>query len=293
MKTIALLSVLFLLGLTNNAKPAESDVIEHLENISVKIKVNDGSGSGTIFTRKDSTGTNDITFIWTCAHLFSHVEDVFSMMFFGQFTTNTPIIDHAIIIQNLFNKDGAVCGSTNRLAKVIKYSDGETGQDLALLQLDGRFFNKDTVIFNLTGKPARIGTPLLTVASPRGKTQSFSRGDISMVGGSSLKGNVLDQTTCVVYPGSSGSGIFTTDGKYVGMVTIMEEPNINFMIPIRRIQEWAKKEHIEWAIDPGVSMPTEKELKSIKIGDLDKKNPSISTNSTLTVTPRNNNSPNH
>lgn len=269
MKILTLVSLLFLLGSTNNVLVAsERNVPEYLESICVKIKVNDGTGSGTAFTRKDWTGTNDVTFIWTAAHLFNHTEDVYSMLFFGQHARTSPIVDHAMVILPIFDKDGAVCGSTNRLAKVIKYSDNEVGQDLALLQLDGVWFNKNSAVFDLSGKPTRIGTKVISCASPYGLTDTYSEGHISMVGGMMLNSNVLDQTSCVVFPGSSGGGMFNEKGLYIGMTTMMRAAGLNFMVPMRRMQEWAKKEHIEWALDPSIPMPSKENFETIRVGDL-------------------------
>lgn len=268
MKTLALLSVLFTLVFTSAyAKSSDKDIPEYLENIAVKIKVNQGSGSGVAFTRKDWTGTNDITFIWTAAHVCKRSENLFSMLFFGQHGTNTPVIDHVQILLNLYDKDGELCGSTNRMARIIKYSDDENGQDLAILVLDGPYFNTNSVIFDLSGKPKRIGTKVISVASPYGFTDTYSEGNISMVGLSTVDINVFDQTSCVVFPGSSGGGIFDTNGVYIGMITVTAGPNINFMIPMRRIHAWAKREGIEWALDPKIPMPSEKEFKTLNIGD--------------------------
>src|ERR1700678_3099976 len=47
-------------------------VPEYLETISVKIENEFGRGSGVLFVRKDSTGTNMVTFVWSVAHLFSN-----------------------------------------------------------------------------------------------------------------------------------------------------------------------------------------------------------------------------
>lgn len=267
LKFLSLLSLLVFLNNTTNAAP--NDVPAYLESIAVKIKVNDGGGSGVAFTRKDWTGTNNITFIWTASHLFSRTDDAFSMIYFGQTGTNAPVVDQATIIQNIYDQNGEVCDSTNRLAKIIKFSDDDTGQDLALLQLDGPFFNTNSAIFDLTDKPRRIGTKLISVASPYGFTDTYSEGNVSMVGGAIMNSNVFDQTSCVIYPGSSGGGVFDSNGIYVGMSTIMKAANLNFMIPIRRIHNWAKQQHLEWALDPKIPMPSEKEYKAIKMVNTD------------------------
>lgn len=243
-----------------------------LQTISVKVKTSDGkggewNGSGVAITRKDSTGTNDVTFIWTAAHLFHHNNNIISIIFFGQSGTNDPIIDHAMLEQPIV-KNGEVIGKTNILAKLIKYSDSVSGHDLAVLKVDGKFFNTNTVTFASDKELPRVGDPLYSVTSPYGEINSFSTGVYSFIG--RMDDYIFDQTTCVIYPGSSGGGIFSPDGKCLGLTTVMRAPSLNYSIPIRRMRKWAKQEHIEWTIDPNFPMPSVDELRKIQIEDIDK-----------------------
>ena len=259
-----LLTTLLVLGLLVclNVK-ATNSIPEYLQSISVKVVVGDGSGSGIAFTRKDAEG-KPITFIWTAAHIFTHHDnDLFSLLV----STNAPGIPTQFAdIQQVIEKNGVVIGKKTKSAKLLKFSDNENGEDLAILKVIGDYFNNNTVIFNLTGNLPRIGQELYSIGSPYGLAQSFSSGYYSFIG-RNMDGILFDQTTCVIYPGSSGGGIFSTDGKYEGMSNVMRASSINFIAPIRRIKKWTEREHIEWTLDPSCPMPSEKELKKLSMYD--------------------------
>ena len=48
-------------------------------------------------------------------------------------------------------------------------------------------------------------------------------------------GTVFDQTTVTAFPGSSGGGVFLTDGKYVGMLVRGAGETFNLIVPVRRM----------------------------------------------------------
>lgn len=250
--------------LLSNVKAAESvSIPEYLQSISVKIVVGDGTGSGIAFTRKDASG-KPVTFIWTAAHIFTHHDtDFFSLIV----STNQPGVPTQFAdIQQVIVKNGAAIGRKTISTKLIKFSDDDNGEDLAILKVNGDFFNTNTVVFDLSGKLPHVGQELYSMGAPYGLAQSFSPGYYSFIG-RNLDGIIFDQTTCVIFPGSSGGGIFSVDGKYEGMSNVMRASAINFIAPIRRIQRWAEREKIEWALDPSCPMPTDKELKKMSMYD--------------------------
>jgi hypothetical protein len=59
------------------------------------------------------------------------------------------------------------------------------------------------------------------------------------------------------------------DGIYIGMLTqgVMQLQGFNFIVPIRRIHDWAKDTKIEWAIDPKVPMPSLAVIDKIPVED--------------------------
>jgi len=245
-----------------NTKAAEP-IPEYLQSISVKVVVGDGTGSGIAFTRKDADGKS-VTFIWTAAHIFTHHDaDFFSVVI----STNHPGVPTQFAdIQQVVIKNGVEIGKKIKSAKLIKFSDDENGEDLAILKVTGEFFNKNTATFDLSGNIPHVNEDLYSMGSPYGLAQSFSRGYYEAIG-RNLDGIIFDQSSCVIFSGSSGGGIFSIDGKYEGMSNVMRASSINFVVPIRRIHQWAIREHIEWALDPNCSMPSEKELKKLSMYD--------------------------
>jgi hypothetical protein len=255
-------AILLFYPITGKSDDSNS-VPEYLQSISVKVVVGDGSGSGIAFTRKDANG-KPITFIWTAAHIFTHHDtDFFSLLV----STNQPGVPTQYAdIQQIIMKNGAMIGMKKKSAKLFKFSDDANGQDLAILIVNGDFFNTNTVVFDLSGKLPHLGQPLYSMGSPYGLAQSFSPGYYSFIG-RNFEGIIFDQTTCVIFPGSSGGGIFNADGKYEGMSNVMRASAINFIAPIRRIQQWVKLENIEWTLDPNIPMPADKDLKKISMYD--------------------------
>jgi hypothetical protein len=78
---------------------------------------------------------------------------------------------------------------------------------------------------------------------------------------------VFDQTTVTAFPGSSGGGVYTKDGRLVGLVLRGAGETFNLIAPVRRIHDWSKRASIEWAVDDEVKMPSEDELKKLPVED--------------------------
>ena len=122
-------------------------------------------------------------------------------------------------------------------------------QDLALLRIVGtnvpgvsiKFFNPRLI--------PPIGTKLLHVGNLLGQyPRSYSEGVLAGLGGPAPEDphNEYDQTTVTDYPGSSGGGVFTADGRYAGMILQWDGPGINFICPVRRMVEWADQNDLLW-----------------------------------------------
>lgn len=241
--------------------------VDHLQKISVTIKCGESTGSGTIFTRKDSTGTNNVSLIWTCGHLVEYLRKERSVI--GKDGTTRKIVEFkdAVIVETVV-ENGRTIGKREYYAEVIKYSKVDDGEDLALLRVRKQDFSTNTVKFYLDNKIPSVGTKVYHVGSIFGEVgaNSLSSGLYSYQG-RLIENKIFDQTTTVVYPGSSGGGIFLKDGRYIGMATRMRGPNANYIVPIRRISIWVKKMNIEWAMDEKVKMPSDEELSKGYVED--------------------------
>ena len=163
-------------------------------------------------------------------------------------------------------------------AKVIKYSDSEEGEDLALLLIRKTGFTDETVEFYKgNSKPVAIGTELYHVGSLLGQvgSNSMTRGIMSQVGRvlnlGSGDGVVFDQTTVTAFPGSSGGGVFLSErageneGQYVGMLVRGAGETFNLIVPVRRLRTYAKANGVGWAVDTDIAVPPLSQILEIPI----------------------------
>jgi len=266
---------------------AEDKLVQHLQDISVTVKspglYGESQGSGVIVTRElkiseDGNETEIVNFVWTAAHVVDNLRTVRTVIENGQQKRIIEFKD-AQIVQELMEK-GRKVGEIKMDAKVIRYSDSEDGEDLCLLMVRKRNFVTASAKFYLEGdKIVPIGTELFHVGSLLGQvgSNSMTRGIMSKVGrvlnlGSS-GGIVFDQTTVTAFPGSSGGGVYFSDrneehaGKYVGMLVRGAGEGFNFIVPVRRMSEWAESVKVQWALDDSVAAPSIEELLEQPIED--------------------------
>lgn len=263
---------LLLVAVSTSAE-ATDPVVKKLQDISVTVKSGTGQGSGTLFTR-ERDGKN-LTFIWTAAHVVDNLRKTREVID-AKTGTKRMVVEFAdaTIVQE-FRQNGRRIGETSLDAKVIRYSDSEQGEDLALLMV--RKVNFDTpensAVFYLEDEAPDIGTEVYHVGSLLGQfgSNSLTTGVISQIGRVlelGANGIVFDQTTATAFPGSSGGGMYRkSDGRYVGMLVRGAGEGFNFIVPSRRLKAWAKEARIEWAIDPSVPVPADAELAKLPIDD--------------------------
>ena len=135
-------------------------------------------------------------------------------------------------------------GTNSWPVKIVSF---DMDHDLALLRVQTNLLVGTSIRFIDPLWAPRIGTKLITYGNIHGRWFTFSDGVLSGVGvKDSTDDYEHDQTTLTVYPGSSGSGAFTIDGRYLGMVSLMNSPGVNFIVPTRRIAEWADDNDLFW-----------------------------------------------
>ena len=175
-------------------------------------------------------------------------------------------------IIKVIRQNGRSVGRLELDAEVLKWSDADDGHDLALLRVRKLNFITDTVKFYLDGKTPRLGTDLWHVGSLLGQmgSNSMTDGIYSQTGRllPQLNKHVFDQTTVAAFPGSSGGGVFLkSDARYIGMLVRGPGETFNLIVPVRRMQAWAKEQNILWALDPKVPMPATDVIKRLDIED--------------------------
>lgn len=269
---LTLASIPILLCLSQQDLLAAS-LAEQLQAISVTIRAvpadasGGAEGSGVLISRKIE-GV-DTTFVWTAGHVVDGLRHTREAYDPSKGMRTIVEFDDARIIQELV-ENGRRVGESQYDAKVVKFSDSEHGEDLALLMVRKRGLAGEGAKFVLADEPVAMGTSLYHVGSLLGQfgANSLTSGILSQVGRVYL-GHVYDQTTVAAFPGSSGGGVFVNDasspdhGKYVGMLVRGAGETFNLIVPVRRMHSWARKSGIEWAIDPSVKTPTLDELNAI------------------------------
>ncbi|NBQ67460.1 MAG: serine protease [Nitrosomonadaceae bacterium] len=261
MKKIA---AIILVALITATTAFSADVSKHLQDVSVTITTGNGSGSGVLFTRTNSN-KEVLTFIWTAAHVVADQRTEREVITAAGSKKTLVEFKDVQMVKNVV-EDGRIIGRLTLDAEVLKYSDADNGEDLALLKVRKKNYINTTVVFVLDREIPGLGAELYHVGSLKGSfgANSMTAGIYSQVG-RILDKKVFDQTTCTAFPGSSGGGVYLKDGRYVGMLVRGAGETFNLIVPIRRIQDWTSKHNLQWALDPKVPMPSDADLLKIPV----------------------------
>ncbi|MBI3336403.1 trypsin-like peptidase domain-containing protein [Candidatus Peregrinibacteria bacterium] len=245
------------------ALPTKAELPSYLQNISVTISAGFAQGSGTLYSR------DGYSFVWTAGHVVDGLRRTREVIDPVSGTRRTLVeFDDAKILTEL-REDGRTVGRVEMDARVLRFSDSNHGDDLAVLQVRKKDFVRATAVFYTDGKIPEIGTDVYHVGSLLGQlgSNSMTKGIVSQLG--RVHENVVyDQTTATAFPGSSGGGVYLEDGRYVGMIVRGAGEGFNLMVPVRRMSTWAKSAKVEWAMDPNVPLPSQDELKKLPVEDV-------------------------
>ena len=132
MKYLLLAVALVALSVGSAFAAEPTSVPDYLQQISVTVKSGDSQGSGTIITRK--MGDDTVSFIWTAGHVVDNLKVVRKVLTANGGERNLIEFKDAEIVQE-FQQNGRRVGETKLDAKVIKFSDANYGDDLALLMV--------------------------------------------------------------------------------------------------------------------------------------------------------------
>ncbi len=210
-----------------------------LQEATVTIRVGnekDGFEYGTgVVKNRDG-----VVFILTCAHAVSALKEC-------KFEQDVQVLKDV-------SEDGRIIGLQVYDAEVIAYSEKE---DLAILRVRKKNAFTKSVVFSKKSDPVPIGAELCHVGSFHGirGSDSFSTGVVSRHG--RVRGtSIFDQSTCTIFPGSSGGGVFLkSNGEYVGMVVRAGGETYNLYIPMRRIYAWADRIGAGFVFDDQIPVP--------------------------------------
>lgn len=236
--------------------PAYGDVYASLYNESVLVIANDNTecGSGVVITR------NGITYVITAGHVVK--DDRGEVNRYDEFgRKSTEIMFRDVFVVQEVMENGDVKGRITTGAEVIRYEPPD-GLDIAVLRLKGKQFAGTNAKFYLEDKTPLPGTPIIHCGSMRGEfgINTFSTGIVAQTG-HQVYGKQLDRSTCTLYPGSSGGGIFLQDGRCIGIATMTTGENLNHFVPIRRIMNWAKIQGLAFLFDERLPVPSYEDIR--------------------------------
>ncbi len=251
-------------------KEEKVNIPTYLQDISVTIHANGSQGSGVISTR------DGVNYVLTAAHVVSDLRKTRPIIDPKTGGARVKIeFDDAKVVKEIYDDEGRSVGRLMMDAEVIRYSDADNGEDLALLRLRKKDFVKVTAKFDCTGTKVPVGTDLIHVGSLLGQmgSNSLTTGVVSQHG-RVVRGTVYDQSTCAAFRGSSGGGIYKkNDGVYVGMIVRGAGETFNLYVPMRRIQKWADRVGVEFALNPDKAVPDEKELRKLPVEEVGGEDP--------------------
>jgi hypothetical protein len=261
---LAFISFLPLIIAADSDDKSISNDLDALRNCSVMVNTKtDTQGTGVVKTRK--IGSRNYHFIWTAGHLITKTENVRTIIDPYKGTPKVIVEYPDVTISKFIVQDGRQVGYLNLHAKIIRYSNRKTGNDLALMVVRAHDVFKKSIEFNDNSVP-EVGAPVWHIGSMDGDTSPVATTDglVSNIG--LIRHNCLyDQITVPALHGCSGGGVFLkSNGKCIGLLlerAINETDTINFIRPTREIRAWAKKAKCLWAVDDTVAVPSIEDIE--------------------------------
>lgn len=159
---------------------------QYLQDISVMVSTSGGSGSGVVVTREmkvkpDSDEKVKINFVWTAAHVIRGSRSVRDAIDATTGQSKKIIEYQPVYIVKHLVENGRKVGEVKMETRVVKYSDADTGHDLALLRVLKTNFIDSSAQFYLEKDLPTVGTPVYHVGSLLGSdgANSLTNGIIS------------------------------------------------------------------------------------------------------------------
>ena len=228
-------------------------VVDDILSASVMVKVPGGNGSGVVFKN------HHYSFVWTAAHVVLECKEKDVPLELSKWEdcwVKQPVC-----------QNGRIVGEDSYLAQVLKFSEI---QDIAILRIKKESWEGRSVKF--AGTLPLIGEEVYHVGSINGKAgfQSVTGGLVNFVGRLRFNCNEdyecgleFDQVTVNAHYGSSGGGIFRkSNGECIGLLTEFLTSKtvgqISCIVPARRLEEFAKINKCEWALDSSILFDPDK-----------------------------------
>lgn len=224
-------------------KTSINEIVHDVRSSTVLIHCSGEAPFGSGMTIK----APDASYVLTAAHVVSPFR-------YTEYEATEPVTKFKpLTVVRYLYKGGKQIGRAGVTAHVIRYSDAEAGEDLALLQLEDKSFATHSVKFYRYDRSAPVGTEVYHCGclKMKGYMITLTSGIISAHDREVEGVDVLfDQTDAIVYPGSSGGGLFDKKtGECVGMVARSAAVGLSIFVPSYRIVKWANDNKLDFIID--------------------------------------------
>lgn len=234
---------------------------QDIQEFSVGIRAGTSEGSGVITNRTLKDGAQ-ITLCITAAHVVDGLK---------KSNNGNITFDDAKIVQQL-QENGRKVGEVLLDAQILRWSDPELEDDIAILQIRKNGVFSKVANFLVENRVLPVGTEVILCGSPAGVDLGFNSvtmGIISSTGRVLPNGKVFDQTDAGSTFGSSGCGVYEkSTGLYCGMLQrgIGNLGMMGYFAPQRRLLDWAKDEKFMWVFKAdSEDLPTLEELKELSV----------------------------
>lgn len=249
--------------------------LDRLYESSFLVDTDHGTGSGPAFVNHDDV------FVWTAGHVICSQAVVKRVI--DAETGQPKVTVHyrdVHVVQEDF-KDGRKVSKRVYNAKVLRCSSPyEGGEDIALLRLYDKGVVKRGIEFAPKNYVPRVGSALWLVGSHDGYAccNSVGEGCFAAYGRPRLRFNIdeghgwiYDQVSLPSLAGASGSGVFLkSNNQCIGLLTegaTQRAEAINFIVPSRRIREFAARTNCLWALDSKIPVPSDEEISQTPVSD--------------------------
>jgi len=215
------------IGLAIPCSADDADIAESLQDVSVTVLAPGLVGSGTVC---------EGGYILTCAHVVAGADI-------------TGKIANITVYQDTY-REGNFVRRRRTTARIYKYSaDNDAGLDVAVLKMDQpEIF--PTRVHLINRRVARVGTSIYICGSPQGTQNhnSVTRGIVSFTG-RFINNRIHDQTDAAMFQGTSGGGVYTLSGEYIGMLSRGNGSGIGYFLPKRVIVKYLKEQGLSRICD--------------------------------------------
>ncbi len=196
MRVKFLLACTLLLSSTTIWALDAQQIFERVSPSIVVIKAGNSQGSGVVYS-VNNTGLTPTTFILTNCHVVKDVTQVTVERLGKKATGNVKTCDE--------------------------------DRDMAVVTLGGALPN-----LQIRKSPLKVGEPAFAVGAPQGLELSISQGIVSQLRKTDLGNEPMIQTTAAISQGSSGGGLFDSEGRLIGLTTLYykDGQSLNFAVPI-------------------------------------------------------------